>query len=184
MRSPQKRISSKMPIKAPRFSDSRLCAPAKRIAAGAAFCANRSEIFESIGGETRGTPKKVTLSRNARLAEKKRLFLSFSFYPKATAADIGIVLAGPWSYDSMVLRSPSRGKRKERESNSDFLEEILKLPRAFVERIVQENCPRCLRSRELKRRQPLLIETKYLSYGKKYYGEWCLSLEKDSQFCR
>jgi len=80
----------------------------------------------------------------------------------------------------MVLRSPSRGKRRERESNSDFLEEILKLPRAFVERIVRKNCPRCLRSRELKRREPLLIETKYRSHGKKYYGEWCLSLEKDS----
>lgn len=80
---------------------------------GAAFASGaESSRYLKVLGETQEAPKKVTLPRNARLAEKKRLShslvlpLSLSppvfsllrfprLYPKAAGGDIDIALVGP-----------------------------------------------------------------------------------------
>ena len=178
MRNSQKRILYKMPIKAPRFSD-RACARRQNgLQRGLHFVRAAPRYSKVLEEKLAGLLRRL-LSRGMHDWRKRKdslssssslslslspspspsplslfLSLSLSLYPKATDGDIGIVLAELWGYNStryFVRRLAEKGVR----ANSDFLEKILKLLRAFVEGNVRENCPGCCDRRNLNVSFPL-----------------------------
>lgn len=144
-----------MPIKALRFSD-RVCARlAKRIAAGLHLCKRRgaaSRYLKVLREKLARDSLRRLLSRGMHDWQKReRKGPSLSFFKKGAGSNIGIVLAGPWDYDSSVLCSSPR--REGTRGNSDFLKEILKPLRTFVRNRgnrTRESSERCLRSKKLK----------------------------------